>query len=591
MATVQRPSGQTHEVFNQPPPLEDYNTFDADRPLVEALRREGADWAEEQARELGAICGSRQTIRWGYEANERRPELRTHDRFGNRIDEVEFDSSWHELMRIGVGHGLHASPWREPRPGAHVARAVQFMLLMQAESGVGCPISMTYSAIPALRRQPEVAAEWEERFLSLDYDERSLPAARKRGALCGMAMTEKQGGSDVRANTTTATPLNGGGPGAEYEIVGHKWFCSAPMCDAFLVLAQTESGLSCFLLPRWTPDGTRNAFHLQRLKDKLGNRSNASSEVEFRGAWARMVGEEGRGVPTIIEMVNHTRLDCVIGAATGFRAGVVQALHHASHRSAFGAELVEQPLMRNVLADLCVESEAGTIAALRLARAYDESSYTAASSGPSASSGPTSSPAAPGRGSEGQSISVSPGPSGSEEAAGFRRLATAVLKYWMCKTAPAHAGECLECLGGNGYVEDSGMPRLFRESPLGSIWEGSGNVQCLDVLRAMVKSPGAVEAFFVEVMEAGGAEPRLDSYVKALRDEFPGDLETIQSRARRVVERMALALQGSLLVRYGDPAVADAFCASRLTGDWGNAYGTLPAGTDFGRIIERHRPS
>jgi putative acyl-CoA dehydrogenase len=555
MATVERRSASTHEVFNQPPPLEDYNPFDADRPLVEALRREGADWAEEQAQELGAICGSHQTIRWGFEANEKRPVLRTHDRYGHRVDEVEFDSSWHELMRIGVGHGLHAMPWREPGPGAHVARAAMFMLLMQAESGVGCPISMTYSAIPALRRQPDVAAEWEERFLSLDYDERSAPAERKRGALCGMAMTEKQGGSDVRANTTVAEPLNGGGPGAEYEVVGHKWFCSAPMCDAFLVLAQTDSGLSCFLLPRWTPDGERNAFHIQRLKDKLGNRSNASSEVEFRGAWARMVGEEGRGVPTIIEMVNHTRLDCVVGAASGYRAGVVQALHHASHRSTFGSELVEQPLMRNVLADLCVESEAATVSALRLARAYDESA------------------------------------AGDEAATGFKRIANAVLKYWVCKRAPWHAVECLECLGGNGYVEESGLPRLYREAPLGSIWEGSGNVQCLDVLRAMVKNPASVEAFFAEVEAAGGAEPRLDAFVKETRAEIPGDIETVESRARRIVERMALALQASLLVRYGDEAVADAFCASRLSGDWGNAFGTLPSGANFNSIIERHRPS
>jgi len=554
MATVQRRSSATHEVFNQPPPLEDYNPFDADEPLKEALRREGADWAEDRARELGAICGSRQTIRWGFEANERKPELRTHDRYGNRIDEVEFDVSWHELMRIGVGHGLHASPWREPGTGAHVARAAMFMLLMQAESGVGCPISMTYSAIPALRKQPELAAEWEERFLSLDYDERSLPAERKSGALCGMAMTEKQGGSDVRANTTTAVPLNGGGPGAEYEIVGHKWFCSAPMCDAFLVLAQTESGISCFLMPRWTPDGERNAFHIQRLKDKLGNRSNASSEVEFRGAWARMVGEEGRGVPTIIEMVNHTRLDCVIGTACGYRAGVVQALNHTAHRATFGTELIDQPLMRNVLADLCVESEAATVAAMRLARSYDEVA------------------------------------AGDEEAVEFRRLANAVLKYWLCKRAPAHAVECLECLGGNGYVEESGMPRLYREAPLASIWEGSGNVQCLDVLRAMVKNPASVEAFFAEVMEGAGAEAKLDSYVSALRDEIPGDVETIQERARRIVEKMAIALQASLLIRYGDQAVADAFCASRLSGDWGYAFGTLPAGTDFSSIITRHRP-
>jgi putative acyl-CoA dehydrogenase len=554
MATVERASSATHEVFNQPPPLVDYNPFDADRPLAEALRREGAEWAEGDARELGAICGSGQPIRWGFEANEKPPRLRTHDRYGNRVDEVEFDSSWHELMRIAVGNGLHAAPWREPGPGAHVARAAKFILMSQVEAGVGCPISMTYSAIPALRAQPELAAEWEERLLSLDYDERSLPAERKRGALCGMAMTEKQGGSDVRANTTTATPLNGGGPGAEYELLGHKWFCSAPMCDAFLVLAQTDSGISCFLMPRWTPDGERNRFQIQRLKDKLGNRSNASSEVEFRGAWARMIGEEGRGVPTIIEMVNHTRLDCTIGAAAGYRAGVAQALHHTAHRAAFGAELIEQPLMRNVLADLCVESEAATVSAMRLARAYDEVA------------------------------------AGDEAAFELRRLANAVLKYWTTKRAPWHAVECLECLGGNGYVEESGMPRLFRESPLSSIWEGSGNVQCLDVLRAMVKSPTSVEAFFAEVLEGAGAEPRLDAYVAALREEIPGDVETIQSRARSIVERMALALQASLLVRYGDEAVADAFCASRLSGDWGNAFGTLPAGTDFGRIIDRHMP-
>jgi putative acyl-CoA dehydrogenase len=554
MSATKRRSAATHEVFNQPPPLQDYNSFDADRPLAESLRREGADWAEDRARELGAICGSHQTIRWGFEANERKPVLRTHDRFGHRIDEVDFDSSWHELMRIGVGHGLHASPWREPGPGAHVARAAMFMLLMQAESGVGCPISMTYSVIPPLRKQPDVAEEWEERFLSLDYDERSMPADRKRGALCGMWLTEKQGGSDVRANTTTATPLNGGGPGAEYELVGHKWFCSAPMCDAFLVLAQTDAGLSCFLLPRWTPDGERNAFRLQRLKDKMGNRSNASGEIELDGAWARMVGEEGRGVPTIIEMVNHTRLDCMIGAATGYRAGVVQALNHTAHRAAFGADLIDQPLMRNVLADLCVESEAATIAAMRLARSYDDVAAD------------------------------------DEQAVEFRRLANAVLKYWLCKRAPSHAVECLECLGGNGYVEESGMPRLYREAPLASIWEGSGNVQCLDVLRAMVKNPASLEAFFAEVLEASGAEPRLDSYVSSLRDEIPGDVDTVQTRARGIVERMALALQASLLVRYGDPAVADAFCASRLGGDWGNAFGTLPAGTDFGRIIERHMP-
>ena len=554
MSTLEQKNsgGATHEVLNQSTPLAPYNPYESDRVLREAVRREGAEWAEDEARELGAICGRPDVIDMGRQANENPPRLRTHDRFGNRIDEVEFHPSWHELMRIGVGHGLHASPWREARAGAHVARAAKFIQLSQVEAGVGCPISMTYSVIPALRAQPELANEWEQRFLSLSYDgERLVPAPDKKGALCGMAMTEKQGGSDVRANTTVARPLNGGGPAAEYEITGHKWFCSAPMCDAFLVLAQTDGGLSCFLLPRFTPDGERNAFHIQRLKDKLGNRSNASSEVEFRGAWSRLVGEEGRGVPTIIEMVNHTRLDCVIGCSAGYRWGTAMAINHASERSAFGKLLVDQPLMRNVLADLAIESEAATITALRLARAFDEAH------------------------------------AGDEAAGELRRLATPVSKYWVCKRAPSHAVEALECFGGNGYVEESGMPRLYRESPLASIWEGSGNVQCLDVLRAMARNPSAVEAFFAEVGEAAGAEPRVDAAAGKLREELT-DLEAIESRARRVVERMALVLQASLLVRYGDPAVADAFCASRLAGDAGLAFGTLPAGTDFGRIIERH---
>jgi putative acyl-CoA dehydrogenase len=555
LSTLEQTTVATHEVTNQAPPLEGYNVFERDTVLVEALRREGGDWAEDEARELGAICGRPDVIGRGALANENPPRLRTHDRFGNRIDEVEFHPAWHELLRLGISQGLHASPWRDPRPGAHVARAAKFILLSQVEAGVGCPISMTYSVIPAIRKQPELAQEWESRFLSLSYDgERLVPAPDKKGALCGMAMTEKQGGSDVRANTTVARPLNGGGPGAEYEITGHKWFCSAPMCDAFLVLAQAEGGLSCFLLPRFTPDGERNRFHIQRLKDKLGNRSNASSEVEFRGTWARLVGEEGRGVPTIIDMVNHTRLDCVVGVSAGFRWGTAMAIHHASHRSAFGKPLVEQPLMRNVLADLAVESEAATVSALWLARAFDEAH------------------------------------AGSERAVELRRLATPVLKYWTCKRAPVHAVEALECLGGNGYVEESGMPRLYRESPLASIWEGSGNVQCLDVLRAMAKNPASVETFFAEVDEARGANPYLDSAAAELREEL-ADSEAIEARARRIVEWMALVLQGSLLARFGDPAVVDAFSASRLGGDAGRAFGTLPAGVDFGRIIERHAPS
>ena len=547
MPQLERSRHATHEVFNQATALQNYNVFGEDRPLVEALRREGGEWAEDRVRELGEAAGRARTLRWGFEANENPPALRTHDRYGHRIDEVAFHPAWHELMRVGIGHGVHALPWREPQPGAHVARAAMFIALSQAEAGIGCPISMTYSSIPALRAQPELAEEWEPRLTSLSYDgERLVPAPDKAGALCGMAMTEKQGGSDVRANTTAARPLNGGGPAAEYEITGHKWFCSAPMCDAFLVLAQAEGGLSCFLLPRFTPDGERNGFNIQRLKDKLGNRSNASSEVEFRGAWARLVGEEGRGVPTIIEMVNHTRLDCTIGSTSGMRAGVAMAAHHCSQRSAFGKLLIDQPLMQNVLADLAVESEAATISAMRLARTFDEGSP-------------------------------------------LRRLATPVLKYWICKRAPSHAVEALECFGGNGYAEESGMPRLFRESPLQSIWEGSGNVQALDVLRAMAGSPDSIDAFFAEVGEAAGAEPRLDSYAAAVREEL-ADLEAIETRARRVVERMALALQGSLLVRFGHPAVADAFCASRLEGGWSGAFGTLPAGTDFEAIVERHTP-
>ncbi len=553
MATATGRSASTHEVTNQPPPLLDYNVFESNAALVEAVRREGAEWAEARIAAVGALAGAGRILALGEAANQNPPTLRTHDRFGHRVDEVEFHPAWHELLELAVEQELHCAPWKAPRPGAHVARGAAFMCMSQAEAGIGCPISMTYSVIPALRNQPELAAEWEPRFLAAQYDPRNAPAAQKRGALAGMGMTEKQGGTDVRANTTEARAVNGGGPGAEYELRGHKWFMSAPMCDAFLVLAQADGGISCFLFPRWTPDGERNRFRLQRLKDKLGNRSNASSEIEFDSASAWLVGEEGAGVRTIIEMVNHTRLDCVIGGACGMRVGVAEAIHHDRNRSVFGRTLSEQPLMQNVLADLCVESEAATISAMRLARAYDEAI------------------------------------AGDQEAINLKRIANAVLKYWICKRAPVHAAEALECLGGNGYVEESGMPRLFRESPLNSIWEGSGNVQCLDVLRAMIKSPGSLEAFFAEVEAGAAGEPRLAAYAGALREELPGDLETIEYRARSLVERMALALQGSLLLRYGDQAVSDAFCASRLDGEWGRAFGTLPAATDFTRIIERHQ--
>jgi putative acyl-CoA dehydrogenase len=572
MATVSQPARedapwQTHTVANQPPPLVGLDVFAGNLPLVEATEREGAGWIRERASALGRFVGEAggpQEL-WGRLANENKPVLHTHDRYGNRIDEVEFHPAWHQLMTMGVEHELHSLPWTSDEPAVHAARAAMYMTGMQAEAGYACPITMTFAVVPALRAQPELAAEWEPLVTATTYDPRSIPAAEKGSAIAGMAMTEKQGGSDVRANTTYARPLNGGGAGAEYQLTGHKWFCSAPMSDIFLVLAQAESadgsaeGLSCFLMPRILPDGTRNAMHIQRLKDKLGNRSNASSEIELHDAWAQMVGEPGRGVPTIIEMVGHTRLDCVIGAAAGMRAAVVQATHHAAHRTAFGKTLIDQPLMGNVLADLCLESEAATALTMRLARAYDEAGNDAR---------------------EGVDDS---------DAQLFKRVATAVGKYWACKRAPNHAFEAMECLGGNGYVEDSGMPRLYREAPLTSIWEGSGNVISLDVLRALSRSPHSLEVFLAEVSQAQGADARLDAHVQHLKSQF-ADPTTLESRARRVVEGMALALEGSLLVRGAPPAVADAFCASRLGHDGGLEYGTLPAGTDFKTIIERSRP-
>ena len=553
---------KTHAVANQVPPLVDVNVFTSNLPLVEATQREGAEWVLEQASELGALVGGEPQQQWGRLANENKPVLRTHDRYGNRIDEVEFHPAWHQLMKMGVEHELHSLPWNSERPFTHTARAALYMTAMQAEAGYCCPITMTYAVVPALRAQPELADEWEPLVTATSYDPRSVPAAGKGSAIAGMAMTEKQGGSDVRANTTRAVPIGAGGGGGEYELIGHKWFCSAPMSDFFLVLAQATDcdppALSCFLLPRILPDGSRNEFHIQRLKDKLGNHSNASSEIELHGAWARMVGEPGRGVPTIIEMVGHTRLDCVIGAAAGMRAAVVNATHHTAHRQAFGKLLIDQPLMRNVLADLCVESEASTALAMRLSRAYDEAHADAEA-----------------------------GDHGSD-AQLFKRLATAVGKYWACKRTPNHCFEALECLGGAGYVEESGMPRMYREAPLASIWEGSGNVISLDVLRALRSSPRSLEVYFDEVELARGADRRLDARIEDLKTQFE-DPATLESRARRVVESMALCLEGSLLVRNGPPAVADAFCASRLAGEGGLEYGTLPPDTDFGTIIERGR--
>lgn len=541
----------THEVLNQAPPLTDFTTAD-DVALLEAVRREGAAWAEPELRELGARAGSAQVQEWARQAEEHPPVLHTHDRYGHRVDEVEFHPAWHQLMTEAVASGQHAAAWSGSRPGAHLARAAKFYLWAQAEAGHGCPISMTYAAIPALRAEPELAATYGPLLGSAVYDFGLRPPLSKRGLIAGMSMTEKQGGSDVRAGTTTATPAGDG----SYVITGHKWFTSAPMSDVFLTLAQAPEGLTCFLLPRVLPDGSRNALLLQRLKNKLGNRSNASAEIEYDQAVGWPVGEPGRGVRTIVEMVNMTRLDCVIGSAAGMRAGLRQAGHHAAHRRAFGAELIDQPLMRHVLADLAVESEAATVLAMRLAAALDRS--------------------------EG----------GDAQEGALRRLGLAVSKYWVCKRGSGHAAEALECLGGNGYVEESGMPRIYREAPLLSIWEGSGNVAALDVLRALEKAPGAVDAYFAEVETAAGADPRLDAAAARVR-ELLGHLTDparAQLLARRLAEQMTLVLQGSLLVRHSHPAVADAFCASRLAGDWGHAFGTLPPGTDTRSILERALP-
>jgi putative acyl-CoA dehydrogenase len=532
-------SASTHDVLNQAPPIVPYNVFAADLALAEALEREGGGWGVDRLRDTGELAGGVEALEHSERSERNEPILRTHDRYGNRIDEVELDPSWHWCLRQAIEREMHGLPWRavaqapgsagraataSGRPGAHVVRAALFLVWSQVGSGVMCPVSMTYAAIPVLRESPELAAEWEPRLTRPSYAD---------GALAGMAMTEKQGGSDVRANTTRAEPL---GDGA-YELTGHKWFCSYPPCDVFLTLAQAPGGLSCFLF-----EGLDPGFRIQRLKDKLGTRSLPSSEVEFHGVRARLIGEEGRGVATIIRMVNHTRLDCLLGSAASMRWGLVQAVHHARHRSAFGKLLAEQPAMQNVLADLAVESEAATVAALRIARSYDE------------------------------------------EDAPFRRFATAVMKYWVCKRAAPHAAEALECLGGNGYVEESGMPRLLRDAPLNSIWEGSGNVAALDVLRATVKEPEGLPALMAECELARGGNPRLDAPLNGLRTfKLPAEP---QFEARRLAEDLALALQASLLVRHAPAAVADAFCAGRL-GDGGRAFGTLPPFVDARAIVER----
>ena len=534
----------THVVTNQVLPLVDHNP--ATSPvLIEALIREGGQWGLDEVTELGALSGSAQAQRWGDLADRNLPILHTHDRYGHRVDEIEYDPAYHELMRAAIAHGLHAAPWADDRPGAHVVRAAK-MSVWTPEPGHVCPISMTYAVVPALRHNAELAKVYEPLLTSREYDPELTVPATKAGITAGMSMTEKQGGSDVRAGTTQAVPNADG----SYTLTGHKWFTSAAMSDIFLVLAQAPGGLSCFMLPRVLPDGTRNRMFIQRLKDKLGNHGNASSEIEYDGAIAWPVGEEGRGVPTIIEMVNLTRLDCTLGSATSMRTGLTRAIHHAQHRKAFGAYLIDQPLMRNVLADLAVEAEAATIIAMRMAGATDAAI----------------------RGDERETL--------------LRRIGLAAAKYWVCKRATPHAGEAMECLGGNGYAEESGMPRLYREAPLMGIWEGSGNVSALDTLRAMATRPECVAVLFDELATTAGQDARLDVHVATLRAELE-DTDAIEYRARKVAEDISLALQGSLLLRHGHPAVAEAFLATRMAGNWGGAFGTLPTGLDLSPILER----
>jgi putative acyl-CoA dehydrogenase len=538
---------ETHEVFNQPAEFTGRNLFDSDLALREAALREGGEWTRAPLSALGAAAGSERVLELGETANRYPPELVGFDRYGRRLDEARFHPAYHELMALAMDHRIHDIAWTADRPGGHVAHAALLALFTQAEAGTMCPISMTYASVPALRHQPDVAATWLGKLLGGRYDAPLRPIADKAGVTVGMAMTEKQGGSDVRANTTRAWPLDGaGGPGRAYRLVGHKWFCSAPMSDAFLTLAYAEGGLSCFLVPRITPDGERNAIHVMRLKDKLGNKSNASSEIEYHDAQAVLLGEEGRGVNVIIDMVHHTRLDTMAGTLGIMRMALAQAAHHTSGRRAFQKTLIDQPAMRSVIADLALEYEAAAVLTLRVARAFD---------------------------------------GGSEADRAFARMGVAVGKYWLTKRNPNFVYECMECHGGAGYVEEAPLARLYREAPLNAIWEGSGNVIALDVLRTLRREPAALEVFLAEVAPARAADPRVEASARSVSDRLAGAVGEMD--ARRLVEDMALLLQGALLVRCAPAAVADAFCASRLGGDWGRSFGTLPAGADVDAIVRR----
>ena len=549
MTAAYDPRFTTHEVTNQAPPLTPYNVYTSDVALGEAVAHFGGGWATDSLAAFGAVVGG-EMMELAVQANQHKPVLKPFDRYGNRIDLVAFHPAYHRLMTLGLKHGAANFSWRHAETaGAHVARAALLYLQTQADQGTSCPITMTHAALPVIRQAPTLAATWRGRLLSTEYDPRHVPAWEKVGNTIGMGMTEKQGGSDVRANTTRATAIGPDGGGALYELVGHKWFMSAPMSDAFLVLAQTARGISCFLLPRFRPDGTLNAMCIQRLKDKLGDWSNASAEVEFQGALAWLVGEEGRGIATILEMVALTREDCMLGSAGIMRQALAEAIHHARHRSAFGKRLVNQPLMQMVLADLSLEAEAAMALALRVARAIDASAR-------------------------------------DPRAAAFARIATAIGKYWICKRTPAFVNEAQECLGGAGYVEESNLPRLYRQAPLNSIWEGSGNIQCLDVLRALAREPATREAVLMELKSAQGGHPLLDTEIIALGAELDNTVD-LEKRARWLVERLAMALQAATLVHLGNPLVADSFCAARLGAHHGRSYGAISATLPAEALIVR----
>ena len=536
------------EVLNQSSELIDYNLFSTHSALKEALAREGAATDHAALEALGAQLGTAEMFALGEAANRNPPQLHVFDRLGARCDEVQFHPAWHELLRRLVGAGLHTGPWAEPRRGAHVARAAGYMLWAEVENGTQCPATMSYGAVPALAAQGQDFAPWLQLLLSREYDARFVPAADKRGALIGMGMTERQGGSDVRTNTTRAVPAGARGPGREYRLTGHKWFFSAPMCDAFLVLAQAPGGLSCFLVPRFLPDRSINHLHLQRLKDKVGNRSNASSEVEFEAAYAVLLAEEGRGIPTILTMGVYTRLDNAVASAGLMRQCVAQAIHHARGRKAFGRYLAAQPLMMNVLADLALECEAAVVLAMRLARAFDGLA--------------------------------------DEEATQLRRVLTPAAKYWLCKRAATVCAEAMEVLGGNGYVEEGPIARRFRESPLGSIWEGSGNIMCLDVLRALTREPRTLEALEQLLAAGTGRDERYDRFVAALRRDLK-EAAHGELRARDLTQRIALAAQAVLFLAHGPAASCEAFLASRLAAAPPAAFGTLPPGSDFAALTSR----